>query len=209
MKRKRGRKAFLRGGRTRDSGDRVLIVCEGEKTEPDYFNEIRKRFRLQRSLITVISAGEPASIVKVADRMERDAEREGNPIDSVWLVFDDDGRPQIADILKQQSSRKKRSVAFSNPCFEIWCLLHFEERPGPFSDSQAVKKHLTSHIPEYEEGTPVYRHLLPNQEHAMVRAQRQRQFHKEVGNPETSNPSTSVDRLVRFLIESGSLNGTR
>jgi hypothetical protein len=43
-KRKVRRAASLRRtAARRDSYDTVLIVCEGEKTEPNYFRELRKR----------------------------------------------------------------------------------------------------------------------------------------------------------------------
>ena len=52
--------------------------------------------------------------------------------DQLWLVIDRDPQSwkekQIA-LIGRECSRRKYYLALSNPCFELWLLLHFEDVP--------------------------------------------------------------------------------
>ncbi len=60
----------------------ILIVCEGENTEPSYFNQ----FRL--SSATVKSIGEGYNTISLVERTE--VLKNENQYDQVWCVFDKD-----------------------------------------------------------------------------------------------------------------------
>ena len=79
LRRPRNRPA--RSGPNREPHDRVLIVCEGKRTEPLYFREIADRYRLSTANIKVIGSGAGPRTVVRADRKERDR---------VYCVFDRD-----------------------------------------------------------------------------------------------------------------------
>lgn len=67
--------------------DVVLIVCEGGKTEPNYFNELKKAFRLSNANIKVCGRGaDPLSVVNFAI----ETFREEPEFDRVYCVFDRD-----------------------------------------------------------------------------------------------------------------------
>jgi len=48
---------------------------------------------------------------------------------SVWCVFDVDDHPRVADA-RQMAADNGIELAISNPCFELWLLLHFRDGPG-------------------------------------------------------------------------------
>ena len=120
-----------------DSKPIILIVCEGEKTEPQYFDGFRKAYRNPRVDIEICSEhGVPLTLVKIAKRRKQerrevaDRERDENiAYDSVWCVFDVDDHPQINEA-KQMAKTNEIDLAISNPCFELWLILHFRNNPG-------------------------------------------------------------------------------
>lgn len=78
--------------------------------------------------------GVPKTLVERAverkKRAERDAKREGDPnlaYEEVWCVFDVDEHPKLADA-QQQARAHNIGLAMSNPCFELWVLLHQKDQ---------------------------------------------------------------------------------
>jgi hypothetical protein len=55
-KRRRGPETYVRRGPTREPYDVVLIVCEGAKTEPNYFKRLKLAYRLSNANIHVLQA---------------------------------------------------------------------------------------------------------------------------------------------------------
>ena len=107
-----------------------LIVTEGEKTEPIYFESFKRK--LPKGLLdTVKLIGEGANTVTVVAKAvsERD-KRNADPVlpdfDEVWAVFDRDdfGAEKINQAL-QLAEAEGVSVGFSNEAFELWYILHF------------------------------------------------------------------------------------
>ncbi|MDC0335906.1 RloB family protein [Pseudodesulfovibrio sp.] len=106
--------------------EKILIVCEGAKTEPNYFES----FKLTNIDVRVF--GEGANTVSLVERAEHRAsmaKQHGQPFDSVWVVFDRDSFPprnvEEACIKVEQLGFK---LAFSNEAFELWYILHFGYR---------------------------------------------------------------------------------
>ena len=111
----------------------VLLATEGEKTEAIYFEMLRHRCR---EVVTVlVSAGRPgeSNPTRVLKRLREElAKRRRNRDwiegDSAWLVVDTDRWTvsERSDVLKEQAQGDFR-LAASNPCFELWLLLHFRD----------------------------------------------------------------------------------
>jgi len=125
-----------RRGPKREPYDRVLIVCEGEKTEPYYFNELKDHYRLSTANISVTpaSGSDPLSIVHTAKSIKADATRQRNPYDRVYCVFDRDEHANFEAACQQMADARLDS-ARSWPCFEVWLLLHFRYSREPFARS--------------------------------------------------------------------------
>ena len=196
-------KFYRRKGATRESYDLVLIVCEGEKTEPKYFTGLKQAYRLSNANIR-ISAGEgsdPVSIVKYA--LER-----GQEFDQVFCVFDRDGHQnyqQALDKIAGSSMGKKgkfQAIA-SVPCFEIWILLHFGYSTAPFvktgnkSACDKVVDAVRAHLPAYEKAfAGVFEQLQPRVVDAVNHGKQLAQYNHETGS---ENPATKVHELVKYL----------
>ena len=72
--------------------DRVLIVCEGEKTEPSYFMELREYYGLHTANIEITGecGSSPTTILAKAKELFNKAKQDGNPFDRVYCIFDKD-----------------------------------------------------------------------------------------------------------------------
>ncbi len=72
--------------------DKVLIVCEGEKTEPNYFEDLKDYYKLSSTNVEVAGdcGSSPTSVVSHARDLYRKAEKYGDAFDKVFCVFDKD-----------------------------------------------------------------------------------------------------------------------
>jgi hypothetical protein len=186
---------------TRVIRDRILIVCEGEKTEPNYF----RKFPVDIDLVEVDIQGIGAntlSLVKDAVARRDDALRKGKPYNQVWCVFDRDVFPpgNFNEACRLARTSKIR-VAYSNQCFELWYCLHFN-----FSDAalhrHAYAEKLTGLIGrKYQKNDTGMYDLLKDQQWAAMRNARKLLTRYVPCNPEKDDPSTTVHLLVEALNE--------
>jgi hypothetical protein len=179
---------------------RFFIVCEGEKTEPNYFKKFSVDVDIQ------LSKGEgkdTKSLVEKAIELKNGLKSDER--DRVWCVFDRDRNDQnphdaknfnAAINLAQTNGIK---VAYSNDAFELWYLLHFHYYNTGISRKD-YKNMLTNQLGhEYKKNSEtIYEELKDKQENAIKNAER---LLKEYTcpNPETDNPSTTVHLLVEEL----------
>lgn len=187
------------GGRTvggRKTYPTFLIVCEGAKTEPQYF----RGFKLTSA--EIVPAGmNTTGLVKYAIQLKDEFEEEGKRFDHYWCVFDRDSfLAQNFNAALQMARSHGFEVAYSNEAFELWYLLHFS-----YSDTalgrQLYAEKLTERLGRrYEKNDrTIYETLLPLQEQAIKHAKRLLASYAPNHNPEKDNPSTRVHELVELL----------
>lgn len=183
----------------------VYLVCEGRETEIRYF----KRFRSRGCHIDIIPL---SSQYKSADRLVQKAKATmgTNPYypedgDTIWYVFDRDENTDTTLLrAKQTASREGYRLAYSNPAFEIWFLLHFVDQQAELTDCQAVIRLLKQkgRLEQYEKSMDVYDDLKPLQDAALQRAKNRlanlERDHVEIISRQ-SNPATTVVQLVEYL----------
>jgi len=189
---------------TRRRREYFLIVCEGEKTEPNYFKALRRR--LPRETVKVEIQGEGANTLSLIERVTSKREKiersSGIPIDYTWVVFDRDSFPaDHFDNAIHKGNAYNVDAAWSNEAFELWYLLHFQERITAMSRTE-FESVLTKHLGEtyLKNDTQMYEKLEEkgDQGAAISRAERLRTQHTIVP-PSRANPCTHVDRLVAQL----------
>lgn len=202
--------SLKRRGPRREPYDRVLIVCEGSKTEPNYLRELISHFQLSSANVEITGDGgsAPHSVVEYAiELFERDLD-----YNAVFCVFDRDGHStfdqalqQVRDkILVRRVGRRKAGEArfeaiVSIPCFEYWVLLHYQYTTAPmqrFADVEPRLRALQAHA-HYAKGDEglfeATRHLLGT---ALNNADRANQA---ASDNESSNPTTQMPTLIRYL----------
>lgn len=173
-----------------------LIVCEGEKTEPNYF----RKFRVPKNIIDVVGIGSNTeSLVRKAVELKNE---EDISYDYVWCVFDRDSfPPQNFNNALLLAENNNINVAYSNEAFEIWYLLHFHYHDAASSRNE-YKAMLTARLGfTYEKNDPdIFDHLLPKQQIAIKNALKLLDSYVE-HSPLNDNPSTTVHKLVQKLNE--------
>jgi RloB-like protein len=183
-----------------------LIVCEGKKTEPNYFEEMRILARLPSIHVRIAHSNlgtEPIQVVESAIG----AFQETKEFDKVYAVFDRDDHPTYANAIHKADAHKsklkndERKVAEfcavpSVPCFEFWLLLHFENITALFHRDEIFQR-LRKHLPEYaKNANDTFGKTQQFLGIAMARASSLRgQFQRLPGN----DPYTEVDILVATL----------
>lgn len=203
MPRRPPRRQLKRVSKTREPYDRVLIVTEGEKTEPLYIGELVSHYRLSTANIKVTGVGAgPDTVVEIAKELRNRERREGERYDRVYCLFDRNRHPSF----QGASSRARQlglRLARSWPCFEYWLLLHFEYARKPFtgsgrrSDCDNCIRALRKHIGDYEKATRGVFLLLKNKlEVAKSNARKARTDARYTG---TDDPSTEMHGLVNYL----------
>jgi hypothetical protein len=174
-----------------------LIVCEGEKTEPNYF----RAFRLSSATVQVEGCGmNTRSLVEKALEIRKKAEDNDEKFDEVWCVFDRDSFSlQNFNSAFDLDKRKKINIAYSNEAFELWYLLHFHYFNTGISrnDYQERLSKLLKE-PYKKNSTGMYRKLLDRQPTALRNAENLLKTYNPQ-NPGDNNPSTTVHLLVNEL----------
>lgn len=187
----------------REPYDRVLIVCEGKKTEPMYFQGLVNRYRLSTANVVVAGIGsDPRRLVATAKTLAKKERLRGDSYDEVYCVFDRDQHAHFCPASKAARNAKLK-LARSWPCFEYWLVLHFVyhrrpyDRSGNRSAAQNCVRELKWYLPGYTKGmSGVYKNLEDPLETAKSNAKRALSDAKATGSP---NPSTEVHLLVAYL----------
>lgn len=181
----------------------VLIVCEGERTEPQYFEGFREACRNPRVHIKISSEhGVPKTLVDTAKRLKSNAEQSAKRerddnlrYDSIWCVFDIDDHRHVNE--SQAEARQSGiELAISNPCFELWLLLHFREPPG-VQTREKIRRLLKGHVSDYDKHVD-YKRYMSGYDGAVERAKRLDRQAQEGGEP-GRNPTTGVYRLSELI----------
>ncbi|HNX56987.1 MAG TPA: RloB family protein [Prolixibacteraceae bacterium] len=124
------KKRFSREEKKRKENTRTklvyfLIVCEGSKTEPNYFLALEKELPFGTVELRIDGVGRNTiGLVEYAIKQRDNACRS---FDRVWVVFDKDDFPEANfnnAILKAESNNI--NCAWTNEAFELWFLLHFQ-----------------------------------------------------------------------------------
>lgn len=183
----------------------IYLILEGEQTEKKYFDHFRRRY-CNVQVITMPSDFKAADdLTGKVRRTLGDSSYYPAEGDAIWCVFDcDDNTDAMLSRAEKTASEEGYSIAFSNPCFELWYLLHFTDRVTPIEQS-ADAVELLDHkdrIPGYSKNTDYYEKLLPHRGKAIARAERLLgrlgQDHVKLLS-RASNPATNISDLVQYL----------
>jgi len=128
----------------------VLVVGEGQATEPDYFHKLKMEDAVASRFHVTVKRGKGGSrldIVREAVNRKKDP---GAQYDEAWCVMDveklesRESRKDLRDAVNL-AKKEKLSLCLSNPAFEVWFLSHFLRTSQHFSDCDAVIVVLDQH----------------------------------------------------------------
>ncbi len=176
-----------------------VIVAEGKVTEQEYFqllndeSIIRVKCLKNRNNLTPQEA-----LLRVREHIRKEPLRKH---DEAWVVVDKDSwaEEQLVELHNWAQSRSNYGFALSNPKFEYWLLLHFEDAKGVVTSEQCSKQ-LTKHLPDYYKHVDARKFTNDRIKAATDRA-------KKRDNPPCTdwprNPGTTVYKLVEKILKSG------
>jgi len=195
-----------------------LIVCEGEKTEPNYFQGMKDD--LPKGVLTwyqidIEGTGRNTqSLVDEALRLKKTYEQGNNrPIDKLWVVFDRDSfsaQDFNSAILRCKNSKPEIGCAWSNEAFELWYLLHFQYYENRISRAdykrliEASLKPLLGNSFRYKKNSDKMFPILKehgNLDTAIRNAKRLSDKFMDSQDYAEHNPCTMVWKLVEELVE--------
>jgi RloB-like protein len=154
----RERRDFVRRTGFRDAS-LFVIATEGAETEQRYFNGLKQRWHNPRIHVEVltredVSLSSPDAVLNSLDSFAASWHLRAD--DQLWLVIDcDSWRDQMLAAVARESGQKGYHLAVSNPCFELWLLLHFEDVPAQSiqrrqllfnNDAKILKKEVAKRI---------------------------------------------------------------
>ncbi len=191
---------------------RILIVCVGEVTEPVYFNAFCADMGANVEIQVLGLGYTPHRLLSEATSRRNDAARRargrnGDPyerFDETWCVFDVDGNWIEWDIANVISSAKANDIrlAISNPCFELWALMHYERSDGEKTQDEVINR-LAKILPGYKKVKSCvlpYTALKDRYQFAADNAQALCAARAQDAD-EYGNPSTTVQDLTESIID--------
>src|SRR5574344_623666 len=134
---------------TKSSNERYIkltffIATEGTKTEPNYFNALKEELeKTKRFNIDISIEGKGKSTTALVKKVIRQIENNHQEYDRIWAVFDKDDFEDFDEAI-ELAKEHNVNCAWSNECFELWLLLHFEDVSEQMGRNDLFKKLETS-----------------------------------------------------------------
>ena len=187
----------------REPKPRILCVCEGEVTEPEYLCAFAKLPRNSRIEVVVEpGAGVPRTLVEKAKERKQKAETDAGQkkdtnlaFEEVWCVYDIDEHPKL-DQARVMARDNGIALAVSNPSFELWLVHHFRDSPG-MQHRVNMTRILKQVLPGYDKHI-VFGRLEPGYQEAKQRARSLEERAEADGDP-GRNPTTGFWRLTESI----------
>lgn len=192
------RRRYQRARSTRSIRKTFLLAVEGKRTEPEYFS-ILNSWIASAQLVCLKGTGKTAPD-QILQKMESYI-RKSDALDpeEAWLVLDKNGNTEadLAPLLAWARNETRNFVAVSNPKFEYWLLLHFEDGNKVRSSKDCTRR-LRKYIPDYAKGVRARYINRARVEDAIKRASR-RNRSNQTGL--SSGNGTTVYRLVQRILD--------
>ena len=121
------------------------MFCEGTRTEPEYLKALRQEPAVREVASVDIridmeaSGAVPLTLVREATEARARNTQDQGEIDEVWCLFDVEwprNHPNLDEAIDQAAQRDVR-LAISNPCFELWLALHFDDQTAWLTTNDA------------------------------------------------------------------------
>lgn len=199
MARRNKSKRFQRPTGERSYKKLFIIAAEGANSEPQYFAIFNWDSIIKVKCPKSRNQSSPSHVLK---RMKQYLTQEGfnEKTDEAWLVIDKDQwtDKQLAELYQWSKKQENYGFALSNPKFEYWLLLHFEEGEsvsGPSDCSSRLRKHL----PGYDKNVDS-RKFTPQHIHNAIERAKNRDNPPCVDWPRTIG--TTVYKLVENILAS-------
>lgn len=205
MVRKVGQKK--RGKVSRKTKKIILVGAEGKnQTERKYFkafNQVQSEYKIMAGKgNNTDPVGVVEDLLKSAKQEELDL-KDGDMLACFIDVDFKNGRDQELRAAMKLARQNNISVFLSNPCFEIWYLLHFRYSTKLYGSNEEVIKELSSYISDYSKSKDVYDVIENKIDQALLNTKRLESYHLENGTNDRLKklPSTEAYKLIEMILE--------
>jgi hypothetical protein len=202
-KRAPGERALRRKVATKRIKKTLLVFCEGERTEPEYLNAlklepaIRGVAAVEIRIAATNSGAVPLTLVRRAIEARNRALNENDEIDEFWCVFDVEwprNHPNLPEAIALAKANEI-NLAISNPCFEVWLILHLKEH-GAWLDNEPAWRLRRQLDKSTDKGLDPAKYM-PYVRKAANRAMKLEERHRRNGTSfPDDNPSSGMHRLI-------------
>lgn len=183
----------------------MMVFAEGKKTESIYLKHWHQIFRGKMLLTIAEHVGSaPKTVVRhAADvrkaHLSEEKKKRGKAYDEYWCVLDVDEHNSLPDAL-QCAADNDINVALSNPCLELWFLIHFHKQTAYIHRDDAQKeayKHLNCTKSSFSASS--MRKLVSLYDGARSHAMSLDIKHSKDGTAPPCNPSSNIWQLVDII----------
>jgi hypothetical protein len=158
---------------------------------------------LVRASVKVVSREDktlssPSHIIKEMEgfRVRLRTQKELFPNDEFWMVVDADRWGGNLKSAISQCHNAKFHTAISNPCFEIWLLLHYQDLSQTKCNTLTSKQSINIELSTFNLSGRNEKDYLPHTERAIENAQK---LDDNVNEAITNNVGTKVYKLIQTL----------
>jgi len=162
----------------------------GGPTEDGYLRGFARSVG-NRSVELALKVG-PAGAVQMIEHAWRLIDHQNDDFDEIWCVADVDDYDIVA--AAKRASELGVQLVVSNPCFELWLLLHFESCAAHLNRCKDAERLLKRHLPAYRKAALRFRDFEAGLVQACDRARR-----LEKAEASYPNPSTGMWQLVERI----------
>lgn len=192
---------------SRKSKKVILVAFEGKnKTENNYFSNYRLRDKDYIIKLVPGNETDPINLVNKTIIKVKELGLNLEENDRAYCIFDTDlDERKNMQIIKARKLAKKYHIIMitSNPCIELWFLLHFEYTTAWLSNNDVINK-LKKYYPKYEKNINIFPEIKDKVFEAIKNAKKLESFQldndKIIGMVD-ANPSTEMYKIVEELIK--------
>ena len=199
----RKRRSLTRAVAKRSWKRKLFVFSEGQNTEPNYLKAYERT--ISSAVVDVIcqkETGAPKTLLELAESKMKEIsqsryKRENGENDSVWIIFDRDDHDHVDQVLLD-SARLGIQTAYSNPCFEVWLILHVKDydRDEHRDDTQSECEVSCPGYDKKKGKVPDFGKILDYVEDAERRAENLLKRREMDGS---NAPQTSVFRITKAM----------
>lgn len=186
---------------------RPIMIFTGEgknKTEKQYFLSFQEQHG--KYSIQYVNTGldtDPAGMLKSMENAWKRYELSVSNGDKAYIVLDMDCSLQKIKLVKKlQETSKNIQFIVSNPCIEVWFIMHFIYTTHQFKDGREPKKELGKYISGYEENMYISEIIRPRLEMAVKNVEKLMVHYESIGikwGDAACNPMTDVVDILKEL----------
>ncbi len=118
----------------------VWIACEGDVAEPRYLDGVKYYYRTRGVNLEIVEREDSSPKAVLEAILKTKKSRASNSNDLFWIIIDRDRwTNKMLSEVAQQCSDSGIGMALSNPCFEFWQLLHYQNPDEEYNNCRLLK----------------------------------------------------------------------